>query len=391
MEFTPNTDEEKILGELNKVVHFEFALVRLTRTMLKKSIIDASAHIRSVLSNYHLVDYATLTPGVDKIMGTAKILMTNIQEEKVSFYRPKTKKGDPRFCIYNLRKYIREDQMFYLTVFNRELVVIPLVQSLIDLDVIKKFFNITEENPVKDELIRLLSALKKKGPVKSVSPYKSNSKDIGDTLERELGILPNSSKIADFKSQVEIKAKRADSKTKDTLFSMVPDWKKSIIKSASEMILTFGYDSKKYPNFKDLYVTVHSKPNNQGLRLEVDEENGYLNQVTTDSSGKDLVTCIWPLDTVKSRLYRKHPETVWVVGTEVVISGEIHFIFDKVEYTRSPIFSSFLLLISQNRVTYDWRGRVKLDGTGYKDKGHCFRLNPKYRNLLFGEIQTIEL
>lgn len=157
------------------------------------------------------------------------------------------------------------------------------------------------------------------------------------------------------------------------------------------MILTFGYASKKYPNFKDLYVTVHSKPNNQGLRLEVDEENGYLNQVTTDSSGKDLLTCIWPLDTVKSRLYSKHPETVWVVGTEVVINGEIHFIFNKVEYTRSPIFSSFLLLISQNRVTYDWRGRVKLDGTGYKDKGHCFRLNPKYRNLLFGEIQTIDL
>nr|WGD81980.1 hypothetical protein P5659_05530 [Bacillus subtilis]WGD84008.1 hypothetical protein P5664_01545 [Bacillus subtilis]WGD94659.1 hypothetical protein P5642_16635 [Bacillus subtilis] len=62
MEFTPNTDEEKILGEVNKVVHFEFALVRLTRTMLKKSIIDASAHIRSVLSNYNLVDYASLTP-----------------------------------------------------------------------------------------------------------------------------------------------------------------------------------------------------------------------------------------------------------------------------------------------------------------------------------------
>ena len=202
MEFIPNDSEKKLLEEINKVAHSEFSLLRLTHTMLKKSIIDASANIRSLLLTYRLVDYSKLIPGVDKIMGSAKILMSTIQEERVSFYRPKTKNGDPRFCIYNLRKYIRENEMFYITVYNGDLVVIPLVDSLFDINVIKQFFNFSDENPTKEELIKLLSQLKRKGPVKSVSPFKRNPKDIGGTLERELGILPNSSKIADFKSRV---------------------------------------------------------------------------------------------------------------------------------------------------------------------------------------------
>lgn len=120
-------------------------------------------------------------------------------------------------------------------------------------------------------------------------------------------------------------------------------------------------------------------------------KNGYINQLPVNNSGKERGTCAWELDKIKNRLFSKHPETVWIVGREKIINGEIHFIFDKAEYTRSPIFSTFLLLISQDKVTYDWRGRVKVDGTGYKDKGHYFRLNPKNRNMLFGEIETIEL
>lgn len=391
MEFKINLDEKILLEKLNEVAHSEFALIRLTPTMLKKSIIDASAHIRNVLHTYKLVDYNLLVPGVDKVLSKAKILTNTIKEEKVSFYRPNTKKGDPRFCIYNLKKYIAKDETIYLTVFNKQVIIIPLVHSLFDINIIKQFFNIKEENPIKDELIHLLTTLKNKGPVKSVSPFKRNPKDVGDTLERELGIIPNSSKLADFKSKIEIKAKRANSKTKDTLFSMVPDWKSSLVKSSGEMILNFGYTSIKHKGFKDLYITVNSKPNKQGLYLEIDEDEGLLYQKFTNVSGEEKTTCLWSLGSIKERLYNKHPETVWVVGKELIINGEIHFIFEKVEYTRRPIFSSFLILISQNNVTYDWRGRVRLNGTGYKDKGHCFRLNPRNRNLLFGEIETVIL
>ncbi|PER37263.1 hypothetical protein CN479_23130 [Bacillus thuringiensis] len=171
---------------------------------------------------------------------------------------------------------MREDKMFYMTVFKKELIIIPLVNSLYNLKIITDFFNIGSQNTIKDELIKLLINLKNQEPVKSVSPLKRNLKDIGDTLERELGILPNSSRIADFKSKIELKAKRHGTKTKDTLFSMVPNWTISKIKSANEMILTYGYNSKKYHGFKDLYVTVLSKPIKQGLKLEVDKKMDIL-------------------------------------------------------------------------------------------------------------------
>ncbi|WBX81505.1 MvaI/BcnI family restriction endonuclease [Virgibacillus salarius] len=97
------------------------------------------------------------------------------------------------------------------------------------------------------------------------------------------------------------------------------------------------------------------------------------------------------MEDIKKRLYNKHPETVWIIAEEKVIDGKIHFHYKEASYTRAPIFSSFLLLISQGKVTYDWRGRIRNDGTGYKDKGHCFRILPKYRHLLFTELEKIRL
>jgi hypothetical protein len=391
MKFIPNKKEQKMLEEINKEAGLEFGLIRLTYTMLDKSIIDAGLPIREMFNDYQLVDYGTITPGDKPQLLRAKILTSDVHEEKASFYRPKTKKGDPRFCIYNLRKYMRETEMFYISVLHGEVVVIPLVETLFNIKTVKKFFKDLHDDTIKDELVELLKALKNKGPVLSVSPFKSNPKDVGETLERELFISPNSSQFADFREKIEIKAKRAASKTKDTLFSMVPDWSASSIKSANSMIITHGYTSKKHEGFLDLYVTINNKPNNQGLYLWVDEDEGILHQLHINESDEISSTCIWDLKEVKNRLYQKHQETVWVVAKEIVIDGKIYFIFDSVEYTRTPIFSSFLLLIAQGIVTYDWRGRVKPDKSKYKDKGHCFRIVPKKRRLLFGEIETISL
>ncbi|EOP30581.1 hypothetical protein IG5_00200 [Bacillus toyonensis] len=60
--------------------------------------------------------------------------------------------------------------MFYMTVFKKELIIIPLVNSLYNLKIITDFFNIGSQNTIKDELIKLLINLKNQEPVKSVSP-----------------------------------------------------------------------------------------------------------------------------------------------------------------------------------------------------------------------------
>ena len=387
MQFIPNGIEEELINKITKRVRTEFALIRLTETMLDKSTIDASAPFR----NLGIVDYSSLRQGEEhKKIVEAIMLTKTIQECLVSLYRPKTKKGDPRFCIYGLKKVVRAGEMIYITVYNGQLVIIPLIVGILSEGILDTFFN-HEDNEIKAELVELLKKLKSKGPVLSVSPDKSNPKDVGDTLERELGMLPNVSILADFKGLIELKAKREGVNTRDTLFSMAPNWDISKIKSSGKMMITYGYPSKRHTGFIDLYVTVQNEPNNQGLYLEVDDDNGLLHQKYKDENGHIVDTCSWFQQEIKKRLYDKHPETIWLIAEEVVVEGKIHFYFKTAEYTKRPIFSSFLPLVSKGIVTYDWRGRVKPDETGYKDKGHCFRIYPKYRSLLFGETSKIEL
>lgn len=389
MVFTPDTKEMDLLSKIISIHHAEYSLIRLTSTMLEKSIIDAGEGMRNLFKENEIIDYSSITPGGDKIILDAILLSDEAYPVQISCYRPKTKKGDPRFWIYGLKKIIRKGELIYITIYNNQVCIIPLVSHYFNIGEISNFFKNDDSSNIND-CINILKKLAHQD-ILSVSPYKLNPKDIGDTLEREFDIPSNSSKLADFRGLIELKAKRKGVKTKDTLFSMVPNWNESNIQTSTDMILTFGYKSRKHDDFIDLYVTVSNKPNAQGLYLEVDEDNQVVIQKYKDSNGSVSDTCIWTFDELKERLYSKHPETLWVIGKKVDKHDEIYFNYESVEHTCSPIFSSFLLLISQGIITYDWRGRVKPDRSGYKDKGHCFRLKPKYRHLLFGQTEEIKL
>lgn len=390
MLFIPNTDEINLISRITKYCRKDYILIRFTPTMLKKSIIDASSSIRTLLKNNNLIDYSSITPGIDKIVLNGLVLTNNVSTQQLSFYRPKTKKGDPRFWIYNFKQIIRDNEMIYLTIYNNQICIIPLVKSLFNENLIKKFFE--NENSDLNECLNLLKNIMHKN-ILSVSPFKSHPKDVGDTLEKCLNIKPNSDKHADFNDKIEIKGKRKGKNSKDTLFSMVPNWSISNIPSSSEMILNYGYPStkKNHLGYIDLFVTVSNEPNNQGLYLYVDEDNEVLIQKHKSKDGIITDLCIWSFDDLKDRLNLKHPETLWVLANETTINDKIYFKYEQVQHTKSPIFNSFLLLISKGIITFDWRGRIKPDGTGYKDKGHCFRLKPKYRDLLFGELEILKL
>ncbi|WNN76250.1 MvaI/BcnI family restriction endonuclease [Lysinibacillus capsici] len=389
MEFIPNELELSLIQKITKVHSQEYALIRLTGTMLHKSIMDAGQPIRKVFKDGSDIDYATIDKGTaNKQMREILLLQQEVATLNCSFYRPETKNGDPRFWIYGLKSYVQEDDLLYITTYNQQIVVIPLTGTAFNENVINSFF-IAESNASKAELLELVAALNQQGPILSVSPEKSNAKDIGETLERALNILPNSSKAADFNGDIEIKAKRKGVKTSDTLFSMIPDWSASLISSSSAMIQNFGYQSSKYEGFIDLFVTVTNNPNNQGLYLKVDEEKNKLSQYYINPRGEHIETCIWHLDELEKRLMQKHPATLWVLAEQVSINGEFYYHYNEAMYTEKPLFASFLLLISKGYITYDWRGRVREDGSGYKDKGHCFRLKPKYRDILFANSEVI--
>ena len=106
-------------------------------------------------------------------------------------------RGDPRFWIYNFKKYIRSGEMIYITIHNNKICIIPLVKSYFDINVISELFK-SKDSPEVQECINLIKQFANKD-ILSVSPTKANPKDIGDTLERELNIPANSSKLADYK------------------------------------------------------------------------------------------------------------------------------------------------------------------------------------------------
>ncbi|KJJ40138.1 hypothetical protein UM89_21870 [Bacillus subtilis] len=93
MEFNPNPREQLLIQKVLKVHSEEYALVRLTRTMLHKSIIDASALIRDILKEGGIVDYAHVGRGPDgKIMKEVILLSSDAKTEQGSFLSHPTNK-----------------------------------------------------------------------------------------------------------------------------------------------------------------------------------------------------------------------------------------------------------------------------------------------------------
>lgn len=386
--FLPNEEEQKKIQLIQQYCRNEFTLIRMTSTMLEKSIIDASGPLRTILRDNDIVDYDNVLQGTDyKVLKDSHVLMeSDLIEMKTSYYRPKTKLGDPRIWVYGIKKYVPSGTLIYFTAYQGNLVVIPLTNETLE-QLLPQYFGLNDDYLILEELMQRLSIISNQW-IKSISPLKSSPKDVGETLEKCLGISPNSVAQADFKGAIELKCKRAGAGNLDTLFSMVPNWEISALKSSTDIMLTYGYPSNKYSGFVDLYVTVNNKPNNQSLFLIADDDEQIIYQ-RSKVNGIISEVCSWEYSAVKQKLQEKHPKTAWLVAEEKVINGEIHFNYNKIQLTQRPIFSQFTTLINQGIVTYDWRGRVRTDRTGYKDKGHCYRVGPRNRSLLFGETSDV--
>lgn len=394
--FLPNELESKLIQTIQKYCRNDFALIRMSPTMLKKSIIDASEDIRIVLRDKNIIDYTQIPQGVKYSNPSVVISSAGIIKGQTSLYRPMTKKGDPRFWVSKFKRVVSSEQLVYFTTDDESNIVAIILDDypLFEEYVVAYFGTNEDEQQVIDDFIQRIREIKDKGWVLSVSPNKLNDKDIGETLERELGIEINNLKTPDFEGQIEVKGKKLRATTKDSLFNMVPSWDSSVLKSLNEIVITYGYPDKKYNGYNSLFVTVSSKPNKQGLYLEVDEVTEHIHQkCMIDGIISDV--CSWRFDEIKERLYNKHPKTMWLVAEDKKINGQVHFKYVKAQFTQRPIFSQFISLVKQGLVTFDWRRRANL-GTAEPlpsnkmDYGQGFRINPKNRHLLFGETTDIQ-
>ena len=384
IDHNPTFEELKIISQYKSIIGEEYQLIRVSPTMRQKATIDASGRIRQLLKENNIVDYNTIGKGPANKLVLQVGLFVNFNEiidKKISFYRPETKDGDPRFWIYGAGKLLTDGELIFITAVNGKLVIVPVKKNDQILNSLSSHFA-DRDSEILLEKIKTLCHDKLDDWIVSTSPLKSNPKDVGETFENILGITANSDNKADIEGEIEIKSKREMSKTKLSLFSNVPDWKISPIKSSREMILKFGYDSIVHPGFKDLYVTVSNEPNNQGLFIENDYKREFLVQHHSDFGE----TCYWQHERLQNRLFEKHPNTIWVEAEEKVIGGQICFRYRKdMIFTSRPIFSQFISLIDTSIITFDWRGKVMPDGSKYRDHGHGFRMDKSNRSLLFDE------
>ncbi|MGM9712819.1 MAG: MvaI/BcnI family restriction endonuclease [Prevotella sp.] len=363
----------------------KFTQVEITPTGLGKGILDATAPMRAYFLENDIHNYEEQPQGQEfKQIKTASILTETAEFiTKASFYRPNTKKGDPRMWIYGFGSYTEGNDIHVLFWFDETLYSINITR--ID---IEKCYNSAIITPMQEVLKSICIAGNSVseellGRFRSVTGQWFESEvtadtGIGRTIESFLGISMNSDKTPDHKG-IELKSFREKrSSKKNVLFTQTPDWDISVLKSGRDIVGKYGYltdDGKKtYQN------TVQcSPPNSQKLFLNVNHIKECL-EIQAERRKKEDVAA-WRLMKLHQRLLTKHHETFWIEVESECMDGKEYFRYKQIEHTKNPNIGQFDVLLEQNLITVDL---LLCRPSGHGDT-YSFKIKKKGMPLLFPE------
>ena len=356
----------------------DYGLLSITQTGLEKSIMDAVGSLRTYLKDNQYHNYDEQLQGTTfKVINPCILVHSDnvAQNQKVSLYRPETKKGDPRIWIYGLKNCAQAGDEISLIIDKGILYVFNI--SKIDLSqnqILNQIIN--DYEAIAHELLEKLQILSTQGALKSI---KSGDTGIGMTIEQALGIPANSSPYPDYKG-IELKSARLNkASNRSTLFAQVPDWSISTLKSSKEIVDKYGYQRD---NDLKLYCTLSAnKYNSQGLGFEVDFNNDILHEIHE----KDGNVVSWLGLTLRNKLLEKHRETFWIKADTKSIGGDEYFTLKSVTHTKNPLASQFLLLMEQQIITMDHLIKRKNMTEKTTEKGPLFKIKPQHLELLFPE------
>ncbi len=404
----PFTPLEKRNMEYLVNKNISFTQVQVTPTGLRKSILDATASMRTYFKENGIHDYALQPKGQDFKLTVPTHILDGYKDipTLTSFYRPETKDGDPRLWIYRLKEATEADDIhIIIAVESRELYVIDITR--ID---IREFCESSLSSPIKDLVFNLsFEADAVSGELLDIlRGYRhcwidtdlSADTAVGRQVEALLGIRMNASREPDYKG-IELKSFRSRRPgIKKNLFCKVPDWDISRLKSAAEIVDRYGYMSQGVKSYRN---TLYCKsPNSQNLRLNMNYPDNLLEIEEDRIDGPDIFrkvadVAVWRLQTLHQCLLRKHHETFWIeVDTRTGEHGQEQFMFTRIEHSRNPIVSQFDILLEQSMITVDLLlGRPKVDiGSGSPKKGGdavSFKMKKSAAGLLFPETVTYSL
>lgn len=416
MIYKPYQDESKIIDEIHKVRNSDYALLRITQTMVNKNDTDCNGIFRTMLKKMNVVDFDQLEHGSKN---GKKLEALFIQSDKIdyvpmNFYVVTGDRGDRRMTIGSIGKRASRQEfnvgdLLYFSIFEKEnketqLFLINLTHNSPSYDFICENIGTDATNALFEKIKPLLKQIIEEG--KAYPNYKGLGKeapkDVGETLEALLKVETNNRNDADLEGLIELKGKGSKG-TKDTLLTLRPSFEGTYIASVEEndkhrvkvFPLYYGYDSMRHAGCKDLYVTIGSKeaPQNQhGLYLEVDEKNNLIKLMgPSKTSKKEEMIAFWTFDALEKALNEKHPATLWITADKEEIDNQVWFNYKKIEFTRSPQFTAFVTLVKSGEITYDWRGHTSVSNK-YEgiNKGNAWRVKPRSRNELFGSSELIE-
>ena len=231
-----------------------------------------------------------------------------------------------------------------------------------------------------ETLLAKIKEVNKKGWIKTL---RKGDTGVGYTLETELGIRANSNQKPDFHG-IEIKAFRKRSIGKlVTLFSQVPNWKKSNT-NRSEVLSEYGYlDANERFN---LYCSVfgHEK-NTLNWKLDVDRINKKINVLNNDK-----IITFWDFEKIEERILKKHDQTFFIYSDTKLENGNEYFFYNKILITQKASLENFLKLIENGKVCMDFVMHRKKNGTT-RDHGFLWRIRSNSIPDLFEKQKTVNL
>ena len=365
-----------------------YTQVETTATGLDKSIMDSTAPMRTYFLENGIHDYSAQPQGqcYKEFRAACIITPTEMVQTKASFYRPETKKGDPRMWIYTLGRYSEGNDIHALFWYNATLFSINITQIDIAKYYYSKIINLIhdilsdidrEGNYVANELLHKFIAVSNQWFKAEVTA----DTGIGRTIESYLGIKMNSDRTPDFKG-IELKSHRDKrSNNRNVLFTQTPDWDISNLKSGREIAEKYGYldtrGEKTYRNTVQCNVL-----NSQDLFLYINETEDNLELWAKKRKYEDVVA--WRLMNLHQRLLTKHQETFWIEVENVIRDGEEYFRYKKNEHTKNPNVGQFDILLEQGVITVD----LLLNRSNGHGDTYSFKIKKKGMELLFPDSIT---
>ena len=168
------------------------------------------------------------------------------------------------------------------------------------------------------------------------------------------------------------------------MFTQIPDWSLSKLKSGKEIVSKYGYDCGDgrltYQNTVQCGLA-----NSQGLILNIDQIAELLELQHQDVKVDDVA--VWTLIKLHNRLAEKHPETFWIAVDNEYHDGKEYFRYRSIEHTRNPVLSQFDILLDSAMITVDL---LLCRPSGHGDT-YSFKIKKKAMPMLFPESITYQL